>query len=425
MTLPGAGPSGGAWPSTGTWIIAPASAAADWRTAAVALATAAQARVVVVVLGPSPADDEPARLLRARVDGYLQLGAAVTRDEAAAQVRALTRARSLVLIAATPGPLAPVGLDGWTLADLALDLPASAMVITAPGDDPADTVDALTARGIPASVVAFSPADLRPAPAPTADVLQSPVPAPPGNRVRTVLRLLALLATLLVVGGGLSWWRFGIGSSGGPTTTGGQRPATTATTARAVPVVTTTQVAACPQYGDEVTATRADPDTVARVGAAWTRIEKWLAEKAPAGSEALRPPATATQIDHLQRRMSVAFPADLVASLARHDGGLTLPPDFTLESTAQIVSTWMVNCAGRADKALVPFAAAADGRSLYVDQRPGGRGRIDEFGPDLAQWPASLTELLEQTATALETGDWFAGRYRPMIDDGRLAWETR
>jgi cell wall assembly regulator SMI1 len=177
------------------------------------------------------------------------------------------------------------------------------------------------------------------------------------------------------------------------------------------------------------------------VNAAWRRIEKWLAKHAPASARSLRPPARAARIDDLQRRMSVAFPADLVASLRRHDGAsrFTLPPFFTPESLDGILGDWKVNCGiltreGTAGtnpwwhRSFVPFAGSADGGSLVTDQRPDGRGQVGEFyaedGTTFERWPGSVAELLELTAASLETGQPWAGRYRPRVDgDGALDWE--
>ncbi|MFG1990959.1 SMI1/KNR4 family protein [Actinoplanes sp. NPDC048988] len=79
-------------------------------------------------------------------------------------------------------------------------------------------------------------------------------------------------------------------------------------------------------------------------------------------------PATADRIDAAQRRMSVAFPADLVASLRRHDGlsaasGCDLPPFYAPSALDDILLDWQVNCrvAGGWDRAFVPFAKAVDG----------------------------------------------------------------
>ena len=427
----------------GTWIIATASPGTDWRIAAAALAEAADVRVVVIVLGSPPGDDEPARLLRARVDSYLQLGRSGTLDEVAAQVRALTRVHSLVLVAAADGHQAPVGVGGWTLVDLAVALHTPAVVVTGPAADPiGDTriaLDALAARGVGTSVLVQGDVDVTELPVTpvgriTTDRPVAPVAVPEPvltpSRARWVVRLLAVLATMLVVGGGLTWWRLGAGSAGssssgvsgqGAGLPGGiSTPAPTGTTPSSVRVTDDL----CRRGAGDVAPTEPDAATVARVDAAWERIEKWLADYAPAALVSLRPAAGATQIDDLQRQMAVTFPADLVASLRRHDGvaagGFTLPPAYAPEPAAQIAADWSVNCGALIDGALIPFATGAAGSRLLA-----GPGRVGEFatatGIRFDGWPASVAELLERTAGSMETGSPAAAS----VDlDGELTWQT-
>lgn len=67
-----------------------------------------------------------------------------------------------------------------------------------------------------------------------------------------------------------------------------------------------------------------------RVNRGWERIERWLAAHAPATFASLQPPATPQQIADTQRQLGVAIPAELVASLRRHDGaGYNLRTAFT------------------------------------------------------------------------------------------------
>lgn len=198
--------------------------------------------------------------------------------------------------------------------------------------------------------------------------------------------------------------------------------------------------AACPQHAHGVRGTRPDEATVARVDAAWTRIESWLSRHAPKDFRTLRAPASPGRIAALQGRMSVAFPADLVASLQRHDGsqpgGFALPASFHLFSIDEILDDWTSVCVVLAnnstkpdwyDPAFVPFAGVSDGGCLVVDQRPGGRGRVGEFygdeGVTFDDWPKSVSLLLEQVAHALETGTDFAGSYRPVTAKGKLDWQ--
>ncbi|MFC6014669.1 SMI1/KNR4 family protein [Plantactinospora solaniradicis] len=198
---------------------------------------------------------------------------------------------------------------------------------------------------------------------------------------------------------------------------------------------------ACPQYAGKVVAAEPDRATTARVDAVWNRIERWLAAKAPRTRGTLRPPASRARIAASQTRMSVAFPADLVASLRRHDGatavdGFDLPPFYRLLTLEEMVLDWEITCSVLASDApddewwhrsFVPFASAGDGGCLLVDQRPSGHGRVGEFYPEdgtgFDDWPASITELLEGVARSLETGEPYAGRYRPTVDaERRLDW---
>ncbi len=187
--------------------------------------------------------------------------------------------------------------------------------------------------------------------------------------------------------------------------------------------------------------------TTRRVGAAWDRIERWLKAKAPASAASLRPPATTAEVIETQKMIGVALPAELVASLLRHDGatgrgdGFTLPPFYAPVSTANIATEAKTLCEALVsigvDESVgswwhgkfVPFAADGSGNTLFLDQRTGTArlGASDhEGGVDFARWPGSLTELLEQTATALETGGAVVGGYRPVVTENRaLEWDFR
>ncbi len=198
---------------------------------------------------------------------------------------------------------------------------------------------------------------------------------------------------------------------------------------------------ACPQNAGTVVPTRPDAAVTARVNAAWKRIETWLAKHAPASRARLGKPAPAARIDAAQKQMSVRFPPDLVASLRRHNGvaehaGFTLPPFFAPMPLDEIVDDWTMHCSILTEEAegmedwwhprFVPFAGAADGGSLVVDQRPGGHGRVGEFyaeeGTSFEEWPASVADLLEGTAGSLETGKVYLGQYRPRVVGGSLEW---
>ncbi|MGW4943341.1 SMI1/KNR4 family protein [Actinoplanes sp. NPDC004185] len=219
-------------------------------------------------------------------------------------------------------------------------------------------------------------------------------------------------------------------------------------TERPVPAPPTRPVSdVCPQNQARVTPTAPDRATTKRVNAAWKRIETWLAAHAPATRRSLQPPADTKRIDAAQRRMSVAFPADLVASLRRHDGvihdkgaAFTLPFFYGPMPVRDIPGEWLTLCGvlvevfGQQDstwwdKAFVPFASSGDGGNLFVDQRPGSHSRVGEFynedGVSFEDWPASVTELLEKTADSLESGRPFGNSYRPRVTrQGVLEWDV-
>jgi cell wall assembly regulator SMI1 len=192
---------------------------------------------------------------------------------------------------------------------------------------------------------------------------------------------------------------------------------------------------------------RRDPEdaaVTARVDQAWQRIERWLRGNAPASYASLDPPAAAKDIAATERFMSVTFPADLAASLRRHDGARTtdlraafsLPPFYVLSSLDRIRANWRTRCAvlersgeepGRWwHPRYVPFAEDFSGDCLVVDQRPEGAGRVGVQSHEDRVFfdgrPSSVVELLEATATALESGRPYDSA-RPRVTDGVLDWE--
>jgi cell wall assembly regulator SMI1 len=182
-----------------------------------------------------------------------------------------------------------------------------------------------------------------------------------------------------------------------------------------------------------------------RVNRAWTRIENWLATHAPATR--LEPPADRPGIVAAQKKVGVAFPAELVASLLRHDGAgrsagvaFTFPPYYQVISVDQIAYEARMMCdvlTGLDEPGsvsswwhgqYVPFAVDNSGDSLFLDQRPGKGGRLGEHDNEgdvnFDRWPTNLTGLLELTADALETGRTVLGFVRAHVNpDGVLEWE--
>ncbi|MER6189868.1 SMI1/KNR4 family protein [Streptomyces cyaneofuscatus] len=176
------------------------------------------------------------------------------------------------------------------------------------------------------------------------------------------------------------------------------------------------------------------------VDEAWDRIEEWLRANAPATHAELPPPAGADGVRAAQEAIGCAFPADLVASLARHDGsgGFLLPPLHRLHGTRLIVTEYRAY--RRADQARspgertwwaarwIPLAGDGCGNSLFADHEPGPAfGRIGEHAKDGGgsfseeEASASLGAFLASTARGLQDGLWDA--YEPYVDeDGFLEW---
>ncbi|KUM84921.1 MULTISPECIES: SMI1/KNR4 family protein [Streptomyces] len=184
----------------------------------------------------------------------------------------------------------------------------------------------------------------------------------------------------------------------------------------------------------------------------WTRIEAWLADKAPRTFAELAPPAERAAIEMAEEAIGLAFPQPLTESLLRHDGtayGVLLPPFWMMLSTQHIVDAWKRRTeihgperpgaeAGDPEgeygpwwhRQWIPFAADGSGDYLVIDQRSTPkRGRIGDadhedgcrFNPH-PMW-ASLPELLDMTATALETGRLVDCYERVVIDERELTWE--
>lgn len=481
------------WPRRGAWVMASTSADVDWRVAAAAIAAAAEVPVAAVVVGAAGAGT--ADPLRAHLSGLAELTAVdgVGLAQARDLVTAMKRTCDLVLVGASAGLLVPVGRDDWTLADLAAAVGAPVIVVTGPGPDAVNhttlALGALAGRGVVATVVTIGDVDEAALPVTPSGRIPADRPddlagagdwfepmlrataepgavdpstaSPAGSDRRTVsgkrllAGLLAVFVIMVAAACGLALWGSGTDTDYRATITELPLPPVSRAVVPTVAAVPTAAVPAapaprrksgdaCPENAGAIAPTRPDGAMTARVDAAWLRIEKWLAKHAPASREALRAGASAASVDGLQRRMSVPFPPDLVASLRRHDGvtqgrGFMLPPFYTPDALEQILADWQVDCGVLANEAgggidgawwhrdYVPFAAAGDGGSLLVDQRAGGHGRVGEFyaedGTSFERWPASVADLLEQTATSLESGRPFAGHYRPRVADGALDWE--
>jgi cell wall assembly regulator SMI1 len=140
----------------------------------------------------------------------------------------------------------------------------------------------------------------------------------------------------------------------------------------------------------------------------------------------------------------VALPAELVASLPRHDGVVAgratfdLPPSYRLMSAESISVQATMMCEVLTslgeDSAVghwwhgqfVPVGDDGGGANLLLDQR-GGVGRLgqhyEDGDVDFERWPASLTELLAETADLLDGTLPQFQHCRPSVADGVLTWD--
>ncbi|MEO3748510.1 SMI1/KNR4 family protein [Plantactinospora sp. B5E13] len=153
------------WPDSGAWIVSTTSTATNWALATAVLGAASTHRVAVLrIVGP---DEEPAAAqgfrhtdgLASQLDVRAGGSDPLTVDDVVGLVRSLAGRHGLVLVGATSGLLAPLGGDGWTLADLAWALGAPVVVVTGSGADSTNhtllALDALANRELPATVVAI------------------------------------------------------------------------------------------------------------------------------------------------------------------------------------------------------------------------------------------------------------------------------
>ncbi|MEU4560592.1 SMI1/KNR4 family protein [Actinoplanes sp. NPDC023936] len=183
---------------------------------------------------------------------------------------------------------------------------------------------------------------------------------------------------------------------------------------------------------------------MATVTEAWTRIERWLRQYTPRSGALLAGPATSDLIRTAEDQTGVAFPAELVESLLRHDGlteWANLLPEATPLGVKHIIEQYEIrmDIAPDVDGFTVhapgaepwwhdlwlPFADAGFGLQV-IDLRPGPqRGRVG-MAPasnpaDFSDaWP-SLTAYLTAVADALEQGG-AVGEWHPYVTDDETLW---
>jgi cell wall assembly regulator SMI1 len=181
----------------------------------------------------------------------------------------------------------------------------------------------------------------------------------------------------------------------------------------------------------------------------WDRIDAWLVQNAPKTYATLRPPADEESIAAAAQALGIEFPADLVASLRRHDGATKYERHrFTFAGGDRPLGVEDLLHHGRMFQGLwnedddpdlldgyywhpkyLMFADTVSADGLVLDCRPGESfGAVgDHFkgeGTRFGQW-SSLAGMLYELAGALEQGvpmGWPL-KYLPIAFGGELIWE--
>lgn len=139
------------------------------------------------------------------------------------------------------------------------------------------------------------------------------------------------------------------------------------------------------------------PLVAGAVGSVWQRLEAWYAERAPAAGEALNAGASREEVEALQEQLGVVLPADLAASLRRHDGAVTFHDSYRYLATDRILAVWSMMKALEEQGAFstyepkasvkgiiqytwwdthwIPFAEDSQGNLICVDLKPGRAGK--------------------------------------------------
>lgn len=190
-----------------------------------------------------------------------------------------------------------------------------------------------------------------------------------------------------------------------------------------------------------------DPGVTRAVNHQWRRIERWLKANAPASLRTLGRPARARTIAVAEAQMGLRFPADLRASLLRHDGASAMTGTWPFgflgnrnQGVREIRDTWRQLCRtdgevrGDADARtewwdgrMIPFGADGSGDHLVIDSVVRDVGDTDHEGVmDFLPGGVpigSYYRLLRATAHALETGGSI-GFWKPVVTGGELEWKV-
>ncbi|MER5647012.1 SMI1/KNR4 family protein [Streptosporangium sp. NPDC002524] len=190
-----------------------------------------------------------------------------------------------------------------------------------------------------------------------------------------------------------------------------------------------------------------DPRVTRAVNHQWRRVERWLEANAPATLRTLGKPARARTIAVAEAQMGLRFPADLRASLLRHDGAFVVDDIWPFgflgnrnHGVREIRDTWRRLCGmdgeveGTDDDArtewwdgrMIPFGSDGSGDHLVIDSVVRDVGGTDHEGM-MSFLPGGVSvgsyyRLLRATADVLETGGSI-GHWKPVVTGGELNWK--
>jgi cell wall assembly regulator SMI1 len=150
------------------------------------------------------------------------------------------------------------------------------------------------------------------------------------------------------------------------------------------------------------------------------RLDRWLRKHRPGMLHALRPGATAEEVDGLQTRVGIALPASLRTLLAWHNGQSEdrlggFEQDWQLMSTSQIENTYRELLKQQSETGpswqppWLPVFEDGNGDYLFVDTSTSsaplracwaGQAEQPTLGPSLEAW-------LEDFVNAVEKGQYY------------------
>jgi cell wall assembly regulator SMI1 len=175
-------------------------------------------------------------------------------------------------------------------------------------------------------------------------------------------------------------------------------------------------------------------------------IDRWLRQHAPRTREALRAPASDSEIGSVERTTGIEITDDIRTLLSWHNGSAALGPSFKLVpefdfmTVAEAVSYWSMKQSLQATRERVlpddqtwwhrqwlPIGTDRCGSLLVCDHRD-GRGYGQVFIVDKVDgalpfhtWP-NITAVLEEMRNALVVNSSFTGCQAVVTADGGLRW---